>query len=94
LRQHAPAQIRLGGGGREPATAHRTRSRHIRRKLAEIEDVHERAAVDAEARRTAERIVDARWLDLSRIALRLEQRRRLNGDELHELLAELRRVAS
>jgi hypothetical protein len=43
--------------------------------------------------RPRERIVDVRWLDLSRIALRLETCRRLTGDEVQELVAPLRRAA-
>ena len=67
---------------------------NIRNKLAEIADPQERAAVEAEAKRMAERIVDSRWLDLSRIALRLEVCRRLSGDDLRELLAPRHRAAA
>jgi hypothetical protein len=71
-------------GSREGCAGDRA---NIRNKLATIDDEHERADIDAQARQLAERIVDARWLDLSRIALRLEVCRRLTGEDLRELLA-------
>jgi hypothetical protein len=44
--------------------------------------------------RVAEKIIEDRWLDLSRIALRLEVCRRLTGDDLQALLAPPRRAAA
>jgi hypothetical protein len=58
-----------------------------------IDDPGERAEVETKARLLATRIVDDRWLDVSRIALRLERCRRLSGDEVRELLATPRRAA-
>ena len=72
----------------------RTDYRNVARALASIEDPRERAAIEAEARRMAERIVDQRWGELSAIALRLEVCRRLSGDDLRELLAPRHRAAA
>jgi hypothetical protein len=51
-------------GSREGCAGDRA---NIRNKLATIAHPRERAAIEAEARRMAERIVDSRWLDVSRI---------------------------
>jgi hypothetical protein len=50
--------------------------------------------IEAEAKAMAERIVQRRWLDLSRIALRLEVCRQMTGSDLRELLAPSRRAAA
>jgi hypothetical protein len=59
---------------------------NIRQKLATT-------AIGREARRLAEKIIDDGWLDLSRIALRLDVCRRLTGEDLQQLLAPRREAA-